>query len=147
MPGEVKIEVLIGRAIYVLTRRECERVLALLDADAELGELLQALREDLRRALSGRTATAEVNPFADESDEPAAPWLAPKAETDAAPAASAQDAGAATLPAGTPVCYFCERPGVPAGAAADGMWRCETKGCLRGGAAAMTVTVFEAGGR
>lgn len=113
MAGEVKLEILFGRSIYVLTRANCERVLALLDADAELGELLSVLREDLRKALYAK---------ADETEEMTI--NVQLSTLDAEGVASA------------PRCHACGGPGrrLPAEPGdTEALWVCDAPDCWRRG--------------
>lgn len=123
MAGEIKLEILFGRSIYVLTRANCERVLALLDADAELGELLSFLREDLRKALYAMAdAPVLPNPFPDETEEMTV--NVQRSTLDAEGVASA------------PRCHACGGPGrrLPAEPGdTEALWVCDAPDCWRRG--------------
>lgn len=123
MAGEVKLEILFGWSIYVLTRANCERVLALLDADAELGELLSVLREDLRKALSGKADTPALeNPFPDETEEMTVNVQRSTLDAEGV--------------AGAPRCHACGGPGrgLPAEPGdTEALWVCDAPDCWRRG--------------
>lgn len=134
MPGDLKLEILFRDAIYVLRSPECERLLAGLDAVPEIGTVTGTLREDLRKALSGvESAVTTPNPFPDESEEPPAPWLAPKDTLKNVAKENANSCGDCRIPK----CRFCDQPGTRAGGRKDGAGRtveryyiCNTEGCL-----------------
>ncbi len=134
MAGDLKLEILFRDAIYVLRSPECERLLAGLDAVPEIGTVTGTLREDLRKALSGvESAVTVPNPFADESEEPPAPWLAPKDTLKNVAKENADACGDCRIPK----CRFCDQPGTRAGGRKDGAGRtveryyiCNTEGCL-----------------
>lgn len=133
MAGEVKLEILFRDAVYVFTGRECERMLAALDAVPEVGTVTGTLREDLRKALSGvESAVTQPNPFADEP-EPPAPWIAPKDTLKNVAKENAEECGDCRIPR----CRFCGKPGERAGGRKDGAGRtveryyiCKTEGCI-----------------
>ena len=134
MAGDIKLEILFRDAVYVLRGGEVERALAVLDAVPEIGPVTVTLREDLRRALGGvESAVTVPNPFADESEEPPAPWEAPKAALKNVAKENAEECGDCRIPR----CRFCEKPGERAGGRKDGAGRtveryyvCKTAGCI-----------------
>ena len=128
MAGEVKLEILFGRSIYVLTRANCERVLALLDADAELGELLSVLREDLRKALAADAAAQAEAGVSAESQEPEV--------TEEVAVNLAQVSGEAQANDNAPRCHACGGPGrrLPAEPGdTEALWVCDAPDCWRRG--------------
>jgi hypothetical protein len=134
MAGEVKLEILFRDAVYVFTGRECERMLGVLDAVPEIGTVTGTLREGLRKALYAKAdAPVLPNPFPDESEEPPAPWLAPKDTLKNVAKENADACGDCRIPK----CRFCDQPGTRAGGRKDGAGRtveryyiCNTEGCL-----------------
>lgn len=132
MAGDLKLEILFGNSIYVLTRPECERLLVGLDAVPELGNVTGTLREDLRKALSAKEdAPVLPNPFEDEGEEPAQGSPAPVLKNVAKE--NAEACGDCRVPR----CRFCDQPGKRAGGRKDGAGRtveryyvCETEGCI-----------------
>lgn len=134
MAGDLKLEILFRDAVYVLRSPECERLLAGLDAVPEIGTVTGTLREDLRKALSGvESAVTAPNPFADESEEPPAPWLAPKGTLKNVAKENEEACGDCRIPR----CRFCEKPGERAGGLKDTGGRiteryyiCKTPGCI-----------------
>ncbi len=138
MAGEVKMEILFGRSVYVLTRSNCERVLAILDADAELGALLSVLRDDLRKTLSGvESAVTAPNPFDEDTEEEVA------AKRDAAEILKniatlknvAKENADACGDGRAPRCWFCGHPVVeiPTSSKSEELlYRCENTACSGG---------------
>lgn len=135
MAGDLKLEILFRDAVYVLRSPECERLLAGLDAVPEIGTVTGTLREDLRKAMSGVESTARTspNPFFDESEEPAAPWEAPKGTLKNVAKENEEACGDCRIPR----CRFCEKPGERAGGLKDTGGRiteryyiCKTPGCI-----------------
>lgn len=114
MAGDLKMEILFRDAVYVLTGTHCMRFLACLEADRELGEVLGVLRKDLIKALSDKVAAPD-NPFADESEEPPAPWLAPKGVIKNVAKENAEECGDCRIPK----CRFCDKPGKRKGGRKD----------------------------
>lgn len=124
MAGEIKLEILFGRSIYVLTRANCERVLALLDADAELGELLSVLREDLRKALALEAAGGRVVQDAEPEITEEMTVNVQLSTLDAEGVASA------------PRCHACGGPGrrLPSEPGdTEALWVCDAPDCWRRG--------------
>ena len=124
MAGEIKLEILFGWSIYVLTRANCERVLALLDADAELGELLSVLREDLRAALALEAAGGRVVQDAEPEITEEMTVNVQLSTLDAEGVASA------------PRCHACGGPGrrLPAEPGdTEALWVCDAPDCWRRG--------------
>lgn len=135
MAGDLKLEILFRDAVYVLRSPECERLLAGLDAVPEIGTVTGTLREDLRKAMSGVESTARTapNPFFDESEEPPAPWEAPKGTLKNVAKENEDACGDCRIPK----CRFCDQPGTRAGGRKDGSGRtveryyiCKTAGCI-----------------
>ncbi len=134
MAGELKIEILFRDAVYVLTGTHCMRFLACLEADHELGEVLGVLRRDLLKAISSKMETRDQeNPFADESEEPPAPWVDTAPTLKNVAKENTDECGDCRIPK----CRFCDQPGTRAGGRKDGAGRmveryyiCNTEGCL-----------------
>jgi hypothetical protein len=135
MAGELKIEILFKGSVYVLNRMGCANLLIWLEhEEPEIGAVMVTLRDDLRKALmDGAPAPAPENPFADESEEPPAPWIAPKAVIKNVAKENSDDCGDCRIPK----CRFCDQPGTRAGGRKDGAGRmveryyiCNTEGCL-----------------
>lgn len=134
MAGDLKLEILFRDAVYVLRSPECERLLAGLDAVPEIGTVTGTLREDLRKALYAKAdAPVLPNPFPDESEEPPAPWEAPKGTLKNVAKENEEACGDCRIPR----CRFCEKPGERAGGLKDTGGRiteryyiCKTPGCI-----------------
>ena len=140
MAGEVKLEILFGRSVYVLRSPECERLLAGLDAVPEIGTVTGTLREDLRKALSGvESAVTAPNPFdEDTEDEIAAKRDAAEILKNIATLKNvAKENAEACGDCRKPRCRFCDQPGRrvagikdTGGTVTDWYYLCETEGCI-----------------
>lgn len=151
MAGDLKLEILFGSSVYVLRSPECERLLAALDAVPEIGTVTVTLREDLRKALSGvESAVTQPNPFADESEEPPAPWEAPKATLKNVAKENAEACGDCRVPR----CRFCDHPGGRSGGLKNASGKiieryyvCQTPGCIAAKMATPQPASIFAGGK
>lgn len=135
MPGEIKIEILFRDTVYVLNRMGCASLLIWLEhEEPEIGAVMVTLREDLRKALmDGAPAPVPENPFPDESEDPAPPWLAPKGIVKNVAKENSEACGDCRIPR----CRFCEQPGEragglknPEGKITERYYICKTPGCI-----------------